>query len=223
MVPLHADLYYIDHPTPVSLQHGEFALMGRLQPGGGLMARAGVGLFNRLTVGISYSVDSFMGASTPQLAPLSAVGFQARLLGLEEGTWVPSLLVGFESQGYDGYNLEGDRFVTLPPGAYLVAAKTIWSTRTEISLGANYKPPPGPTGFDAHIAIREFYPADWSFLLEYAPMLNDPGGFPGMLNFGITRALGSSVQVKFAVRDMLRRSSSNWFNRVLELSLQQHF
>jgi hypothetical protein len=223
--PLRADLYYLDQPAPVSLQHGEFLLSGRLQAGGGVMARAAVGLFNRITLGVSYSVDSLLGSATPRLGP-QTIGIQARLLGVEEGTWIPAILAGFESQGYDGYIDSANRFQTLPPGVYLVMAKTFWSTRTEVSAGANYKTGSAPTGFDAHVAVREMYPLDWGFIMEYDLALNDPQSkstIPGLLNFGVTRTLGSSVEVKAGLRDIFSYHKGNGLNRVLDLAVEQKF
>ena len=225
LVPsLRADLYYLDQPAPVSLQHGEFLLSGRLQSGGGVMARAGVGLFNRITLGISYSVDSLLGSATPRLGP-QTIGFQARLLGVEEGPWIPAVLAGFESQGYDGYSDSANRFQTLQPGIYLVMAKTFWATRTEVSAGANYKTGTAPTRLDAHVAVCELYPTDWGFILEYDLARNDPSTstIPGLLNFGVTRMLGSSVEVKAGLRDIFSYHKGSGLNRVLDISLQQKF
>jgi hypothetical protein len=222
------DLYFLDHPTGLSLKHGEFMVSGRLQAGGGIMSRACVGLFDRLTLGLSYSVDSFFGPATPRLPPFEAAGFQARLLGLDEGSWNPSIMVGFESQGYDGYQLSY-RFLTLPPGGYLLLGKTFWATRTEVSAGANYLPPLGQgtaEGFDGHLAIREFYFPDWDFILEYDPVLNDPLSskeLRGLLNLAIARNFGGSVNLKLALRDVLSCHAGNGLNRVFDISFQQHF
>ena len=119
--------------------------------------------------------------------------------------------------------------MTLPPGVYGVIAKTFWATRTEVSLGGNWKPPPSPSGFDAHIAVRELYPTDWSFLVEYDAALDDPlpstrsGDLPGLLNVGITRSLGDNLQLKFAVRDIFGHRPGNGINRILEVAMEQHF
>jgi hypothetical protein len=228
LLPLHADLYYLDHPVPVSLKHGEFMVAGRLQSAGGIMARAGVGLFDRLTLGLSYSVDSFFGPKPLSFPPLAAMGFQARLLGLEEGEINPAIMVGYESQGYDGYQTDKERFVTLPPGGYLVLGKTIWPSRTDISIGANYLPPyteTSPSGFDGHIAVREFYFPDWDFILEYDLALNDHGGrlATGLFNFAIARTINGNVALKLALRDILSCHTGNGLNRVFDISFQQHF
>jgi len=224
-LPLSADLYYLDQPVPVSLKHGEFMVAGRLQSGGGIMTRASVGLFDRLTLGLSYGIDGFFGHGTPSLPPVEAVGFQGRGLVLEEGSWNPAMLVGFESQGYDGYDTAGKRFITLPPGGYLVLGKTIWSSRTEISIGANYWPPAYPSGFDGHLAVREFCFPDWDFILEYDLATNDRPDhyFPGLLNLAVARTINGNVNLKLALRDILSCHSNYGLNRVFDISFQQRF
>jgi hypothetical protein len=223
-LPLWADLYYLDQPAPISLKHGEFMISTRLQSEGGVMARAGVGLFDRLTLGLSYSIDQFFGHDPMSFPPIEAVGFQARLLGLDEGSWNPSIMVGYESQGYDGY--DSSRFATLPSGAYLLLGKTFWSTRTDVSIGANYWPPAYPSGFNGHLAIREFYFPDWDFILEYDLSLNDPlpnRPFLGLLNFAISRTVNGNLNLKLGLRDILSHHSNNGLNRVFDIGFQQHF
>jgi hypothetical protein len=133
--------------------------------------------------------------------------------------------VGFESQGYDGYDTAQARFLTLPPGAYLVMGKTIWSSRTEISAGFNYWPMI-VNGFSGHLAVREFCFPDWDFILEYDLALTDrtPSRvFPGLLNLAVARTINGNVNLKLALRDILGCHPGNQLNRVLDLSFQQHF
>jgi len=233
---LSADLYYLDAPAPVSLKHAEYMVSGRLHSNGGLIARAAVGLFDRLTLGLSYGADVILGHGPPQFT--QPVGVQIRVLGLNEGSWYPSVLGGFETQGYDGW-ADSKRFRTLPQGAYLVLGKTFWSTRTELSVGANYLPGVNQP-FDGHIAVREFVFPEWDLLLEYDLGANDGviktahPGFPvGLLNFGIAAVVGGNLNLKLGLRDILgsRRPSSGSgdsdfqidLNRVFDISFQQHF
>jgi hypothetical protein len=229
-----SDLYYLDEPAPVSLKHAEYMVTGRLHSNGGLIARAAVGLFDRFTLGLSYGADVLIGHGTPQFT--QPVGVQIRVLGLEEGSWYPSLLGGYDNQGFDGWSASS-RYRTLPQGAYLVLGKTIWSSRTELSAGANYLP---SYGFDGHLAVREFVFPDWDVLLEYDLGTNDGviraahPGFPvGLLNFGIAAVIAGNLNLKLGLRDILgaRKPSSGTgdadfqidLNRVFDISFQQHF
>ena len=230
-----SDLYYLDAPAPVSLKHAEYMVTGRVHSNGGLIARAAVGLFDRFTLGLSYGADVLLGHGTPQFT--QPVGVQIRVLGLNEGSWYPTILGGFETQGYDGWT--SDRFRTLPQGAYLVLGKTFWSTRTELSVGANYLPGVSQP-FDGHIAVREFVFPDWDLLLEYDLGTNDGvitaahPGFPvGLLNFGIAAVVGGNLNLKLGLRDILGSRKPVGvagdadfqidLNRVFDISFQQHF
>lgn len=235
VVAFSSNLYYLDEPAPVSLKHAEYMVSGRLYSNGGLIAWGAVGLFNRLTLGLSYGGDVLLGYGTPQFNP--APGVQIRVLGLEEGSWYPAVLGGYDSQGYDGWAASG-RYRTLPQGAYLVLGKTIWSSRTELSAGANYLP---DHGFDGHLAAREFVFPDWDFLLEYDLATNDSviraahSGFPvGLLNFGISTVVGGNLSLNLCLRDILscRRGADGTadpdhfqigLNRVFDISFQEHF
>lgn len=224
-----ADLYYLDEPAPVSLKHGEYMVSARLHSGNGLMARAAVGLFDRVTLGLSYGADTVLGHGAPSFA--QPVGFQIRALGLEEGQWYPSMMGGYESQGYDGWSASG-RFRALPQGIYLVFAKTFWSTRTEVSAGANYLPGVSQP-FDGHIAVREFVFPDWDLFLEYDLATNDGAMrsrfFSGLLNFGIGATVGGNLNLKLGLRDILNSRDPAvgdfglGLNRVFDISFQQHF
>ena len=223
-----ADLYYLDEPAPVSLRHGEYMVSARLHSGNGLLARGAVGLFDRVTLGLSYGVDTVLGHGAPSFG--QPLAFQVRALGLEEGSWYPSVMGGYESQGYDGW--ASDRFRTLPQGVYLVFAKTFWSTRTELSAGANYLPLASQP-FDGHIAVREFVFPDWDLLLEYDLALNDgvmrSRFFSGLLNVGIGATLGGNLNLKLGLRDILNSRDPDvgdfglGLNRVFDVSFQQHF
>jgi hypothetical protein len=234
VVAFSSDLYYLDAPAPVSLRHAEYMVTGRLHSNGGLIARGAVGLFDRLTLGLSYGADVLLGYGMPQFN--QPVGVQIRVLGLNEGPWYPSVLGGFETQGYDGWSGSG-RFRTLPQGAYLLLGKTFWTTRTELSVGANYLP---NYGFDGHLAVREFVFPDWDVLLEYDLGVNDGviraahPAFPvGLLNFGIAAVVGGNLNLKLGLRDILgsRKPASGTgdgdfqiaLNRVFDISFVQHF
>jgi hypothetical protein len=122
----------------------------------------------------------------------------------------------------------------------LVFAKTFWSTRTEVSAGVNYVPGAGNSGFDGHIAVREFVFPEWDLLLEYDLATNDGvvlqahPGFPvGLLNLGIGAVIGGNLNLKLGLRDILgsrrprgRAGDSDFqidLNRVFDISFQQHF
>lgn len=210
-------LYNIDQPAPVSLAHGEYFASGRLWGSGGVMARFGVGLFNRLTLGMSYGGDSIIGSARPAFFDRGRPEFQARLLILEEMGYVPSLLLGFESQGYD--HCVDKEFLVREKGGYLCLGKTIDASRTYIQLGANYW-----DGMDGFVAINQLLPGSLEAMLEYDPALNDEGDSGrGFLNFGLAWTFNERLRIGIALRDILGNRDQTNLNRVFDLSFTEHF
>src|SRR5512136_2659909 len=89
VLPASAILYNIDQPVPISLAHAEYYVSGRLWGDGGIMMRFGVGLFDRVTLGMSYGGDSIIGAHKPAFFDRYRPDFQARLAILQEQGYVP--------------------------------------------------------------------------------------------------------------------------------------
>ena len=225
-VPACALLYNIDQPTPMSLAHGEYFVSARLWGAGGIMARFGIGLFNRLTLGVSYGGNKLIGGETPEFFDRGHPDFQARLAILTEQGYVPDLSLGFESQGYD--DCIGGRYVVQEKGGYLAVGKTLGTTRTYVEAGFNYWN--GPSGF---ITIAQMLPASFEVIAEYDPALNDviegqqqTQGY-GFLNAGVAWTFNDQVRFGISVRDILGNSGDGnpdtRLNRVIDLSYVDQF
>jgi len=213
-----AMLYHIDQPVPVSLAHAEYAGSVRLWGEGGAMVRFGIGLFDRVTLGMSYSADRLLGARRPSWSR-PRPEFQARLAVLREQGYVPDLLLGFESQGYDG--CDGERFQVREKGAYLCAGKTIDASRTYFELGLNYW-----DGLSGFLVVNQSLPGELELMLEYDAALNDDDAAlhkRGFVNAGIAWTLGGGVRIGLALRDILGNREETRLNRVFDISFIQHF
>src|SRR5512138_2891737 len=101
VVPASAIIYNLDQPVPISLAHAEYYVSARLWGSGGIMMRFGLGLFDRVTLGMSYGGNYIIGNATPQFYGRHRPDFQARVAILQEQGYVPNLVLGFENQGYD--------------------------------------------------------------------------------------------------------------------------
>ncbi|MEO0085798.1 MAG: hypothetical protein ABIK37_04125 [candidate division WOR-3 bacterium] len=213
-----ASLYHIDQPVPVSLGHGEYYIGARLWGEGGVMARFGIGLLDRITLGMSYSANRLLGANEPQ-GSRPRPELQARAQVLKEMGYVPDLVLGYESQGYD--HCDGNEFEVREKGVYVVVGKTVEATRTYWEVGANWW-----NGFDAFLAVNQLLPADFEVMLEYDPALNDVRGEkwgPGFLNFGVAWTFSRQLRVGLALRDILGNRGGGQMNRVLDLSFREKF
>ena len=219
-LPASAILYNIDQPVPISLSHAEYYISGRLWGSGGIMMRLGLGLWDRLTLGMSYGGDSVLGAGTPKFFDRYRPDFQARIAILWEQGYAPNLVLGFESQGYD--DCVGQKYQVREKGGYLCAGKTIDVIRTHCQLGVNYW-----GGFDAWLAMNALLPGKVELMLEYDPAFNDPNEerrhHTGFLNFGVGWTIADKVRMVLGLRDILGYKSETRLNRILEISYNERF
>jgi hypothetical protein len=214
-------LYNIDQPVPVSLGHGEYFVNARLWGEGGALVRFGVGLFDRITLGMSYGGNRFLGNDSIRL--YHRPEFQARLAVLGEEGYIPAVALGFESQGYDDYyDSIQTSYLTLPRGGYLCVGKTITPIRTFVQVGASYW-----SGFDGFIVANCLLPGGVELIGEYDPALNDRRGGSGwrggLLNFGIAWSFAEKARLGFGLRDVTGNRPATRLNRVLELSINDRF
>jgi hypothetical protein len=224
-LPAFGTLYNIDQPVPVSLAHGEYFVSARLWGRGGALLRGGVGLFDRVTLGVSYGGNCLLGNDSVLL--YRRPEFQARLAILNEVGYIPALALGFDSQGYDDLFAVEDsshdttyRYSVLPRGGYLTAGKTIEPIRTFVQLGASYW-----GGFDGFLAANCLLPGNVELILEYDPALNDGQARwqGGLLNFGIGWTVAEKVRLALGLRDLLGNRDQTFLNRTLDVSINEHF
>lgn len=216
-LPAFGYLYNIDMPTPTSLAHGEYYVGARLWGEGGAVARVAVGLFDHVTLGVSYGGNRFLG--TGRLRVYQRPEFQARLALLQEQGYIPALLLAFESQGYD--DPLGGSYATLPRGGYLLVGKTITPINTFVQVGANYW-----DGFNGFFAANALLPGNFEVILEYDPAFNDRRGKewgPGYLNFGVGWTFAEKMRLGLALRDILGNRDQTRLNRVVDISVREHF
>jgi hypothetical protein len=228
-LPVSAALYNIDQPVPISLAHAEYYVSGRLWGDGGVMMRFGLGLWDRLTLGISYGGNSVLGAETPRFFDRYRPDFQARLAILTEKGYAPDLVLGFESQGYD--DCDSQVFQVREKGAYVCAGKTVDVISTYCQLGINYW-----GGFDGFVALNTALPGNVELMLEYDLAQFNYGGEyrldrtnprylrrRGFLNFGVGWTVAQKVRLALALRDILGNREQTARNRVLEVSISDRF
>ena len=209
-------LYHIDQPVPRSLAHAEYYVGARLWGQGGAVARVGVGLFDRLTLGIAYGGDRMVGSEDPQMYNRPEFFGRGAIL-LEQG-FFPDLVVGFESQGFDGQDTTG-RYEIQPKGGFLTLGKTIEPTRTYVQGAVNYWQ--GTNGF---AVVNQHLPGGFELVLEYDLAVNDGGTRGrGYLNAGLGWTFNEQFRFAVSVRDLLRNRPGSRPNRVLDISFHDLF
>jgi len=216
-LPASAILYNIDQPVPISLAHAEYYVSARLWGSGGIMMRFGLGLFDRVTLGMSYGGNRIIGAEKPEIFDRYRPDFQARVAILQEQGYAPNLVLGFESQGYD--DCISQEYKVREKGGYLCVGKTVDVIRTHCQVGINYW-----KGLDAFAALNALLPGNVELIAEYDPAFNDhTDEGRGYLNFGIGWTFAEKVRMVVGLRDILGNRDETRLNRVFELSLNERF
>jgi hypothetical protein len=212
----YSALYNVDQPVPVSLAHGEYYVGVRLWGEGGALFRFGLGLFDRLTLGVSFGGDSLIGAHAPVFYPRPE--FFARGAILTEQGYFPDLAVGFESQGYDHFS--GGEYEVYPKGGYACLGKTIEPTNTYVELGVSYWRK--TSGF---AVANQSLPGAFEFIAEYDLGVNDERleHKRGYLNLGLGWTFNEQLRFSIGLRDILGNRPKTRMNRVIDLSFRDRF
>lgn len=218
-----AQLGFIDQPNASSLEHGQYLVGLRLQDEGGAVLNLGVGFFGQFSLGMSYGGLHLIGTGEPEFYP--RVGFQARALVFKEAEFLPSVLLGFDSQGYDA--LVSGHFETRSKGLFLALGKSLGPEgyQTSGAVGINYCLEQ-PKGLSGYVGVEQHFLSNFSVLADYDLGVNDPDSRRrGYLNCGLRWVFAQALILEFGLRDLLGNSSisGNQLNRVVKIGYQQWF
>jgi len=166
----------VDFPTAGMIPRGNIALDVDFYGEGGLDLTCAVGIFDRLSAGLSYGGSGLIGGGSAVMNP--APGFNIRVRLLEESVYVPALAIGFDSQGHDGYDRSLNRYVIKSPGLYAVFSKN-YAVLGFLSLhgGANYsfERSDGNSNMNMFGGIEKTIGPFLSLIFEYNLAANDAG------------------------------------------------
>ncbi len=198
----------VDFPTAGMIPRGSIALDVDFYRDGGVDLACGVGIFDRLSAGLSYGGSGLIGAGSPVMN--ATPGFSVKLRLLEESVYVPALALGFDSQGHDGYNRSLDRYTIKSPGLYAVFSKN-YAVLGFFSLhgGTNYsfERSDGNRNINLFAGIEKTLGPFLSFMLEYNLGTNDTGGNTlgkgkGYLNTALRCSLGGGLTLGINLKDL---------------------
>lgn len=220
----------IDVPTAGMLAASSFALGFAFHGDGGLLTGMSFGVMDRLTLGMSYGGSGLIGSGSVEMNELPGVHLRIRVL--EESAAIPALVLGFESQGQDGYIRGLDRYRVKSPGFFGVVSRNYsWLGNFGLHLGVNYSLERGDEDRD----LNFFLGADktiggvLSLVAEYNLASNDSDGKAlgkgrGYLNTGIRWSAGGGLTLGLNIKDILRNSrDAGGVNRTLQLEYIRFF
>lgn len=199
----------IDMPTPGVLEKGFVGVTTDILPGGVLIPKIEVGVFENVSFGISYGGSNIIGAGSPRWYKLPGVNFRVKLY--EETLNLPSLTLGFDSQGKGEYFDSTSRFANKSPGFFASVNKNFaFMGYLGLNATANYsiESQDGDNFLNLQFGVEKTVSEKISIVMEYDFALNDNstriyGTGNGYLNMGIRWSMGDGFTLGFDLRDML--------------------
>ena len=221
----------IDMPTAGIMERGNVGITTELLPFGTLIAKVEAGIFDNISIGLSYGGTNIIGSGKPNWYPFPpGVNFRFRLM--EESILVPAITLGFDTQGKGEYFKDEKRFEIKAPGIFAAASKN-FGLLGYLSLHGtvNYsviEDKDGDNFVNLMIGAEKTLGSSFSFLIEYNFAFNDNstiqfGNGKGYLNFGVRWSIAIGVTAGFDLRDLLenKKWSPNSADRAVVIEITQ--
>lgn len=214
----------IDIPTAGLLRGGVPAFRLDFHHDDGLQAGFFYGITDRLMFGLAYGGVRIIGTESPGWNEVP--GFLVKVRVLEEAASFPALVLGFDSQGGEGYIGDKNRFTIKSPGFYLVLSKNYNASGfLGFHGGMNFslEKTDGDGDLNLFFGIDKTLGSFLSLIAEYNAGLNDNGPNSlgrgrGYLNTGVAASPGAGITISFHFKDILGNQHHRGFaNRTLRI------
>ena len=202
----------------------------RMYDGGGLLASIGVGITDQFSIGVSYGGSNIIGSGNVDMNPQPCV--QLRALIKEEQFLSPAIVLGFDSQGYNGYNDALDRYEFKSKGLFIVASKnTAILGGLGLHAGANWSLETKDKDKDVNLffGAHKWLRSDLILLAEYDMAFNDNadatiGEGKGYFNTGVRWSVAQQLYIEFGWKNLFEnRSNVPGSSRTVKLAYLSHF
>lgn len=214
----------VDKPTAGMLKRASYLVSSNYFQNGGMLVGLSVGVFDRFMFGISYGGTDIIGPNAIRMNPLP--GVQAKLRVFNEGSLLPAIVVGFDSQGRETYLDSLDRYVIKSPGAYVAASRNYaFLGNLSIHGGINFttERKDGDKDMNAYLGIEKSIGEDISLVAEYDFAFNDDHGRAvgrgrGYLNLAFRWHWGKGLVVGFDLKNVVKNQQNvSVGNRLLQI------
>ncbi len=200
-----------DFPIAKNLSRGEYKFGIRFQKKGGLLFSLDAAILDVFSIGIRYGGIGIVGDEKAiELYP--SPGVNVSYLLLEESSFLPSMVLGIETQGFDEYT--NGRYFIKSKGIFFVITKTLpVLAGFLITCGINrtFETSDEKNGMDIFSSIIFKFSPEFSIFGEYAFAFNDPTHNNGIFNTGISFNLEEQFFFSFTLRDLLSERSIRTF------------
>ncbi|HEX9657138.1 MAG TPA: hypothetical protein VGB89_09545 [Bacteroidota bacterium] len=200
----------VDMPTAGMLASGSYGLDFDFFQDGGLLLNFSVGALDWFSIGASYGGSGIIGSGTPNMNPFP--GFSLKLRPIEESILLPALVIGFDSQGKEGYVDSLDRYIIKSPGVFLVASKNydlLGYISFHVGLNYSFERKDGNRDVNGYLGVEKTIGPALSLLVEYNLGINDShgraiGDGKGYLNTAIKWTVGGGLTLGFTIKDLTK-------------------
>jgi len=201
--------FIVDMPTAGMQPKGSIALDADFYDHGGMLLGVSVGVFDRLSVGISYGGVGLIGSDPVVMNQIP--GFAVRFRPLEESIALPALVLGFDSQGRGYYDKSQSRYQVKSPGFFAVVSKnTLFLGYLSLHGGVNYslENADGNGGANVFVGAEKTIGPFLSLTGEYNAALNDrtsnaTGKGRGYVNIALDVSVGGGLTLGVDFKDLL--------------------
>ena len=204
--------YIIDMPTAGIIEKGIVAVTTDFLPDGVLIQWIEAGVFENVSIGISYGGSNFIGSGNVDWYKWPGVTFRARILN--ETVFVPAITLGFDSQGKGEYFKDDERYAIKAPGFFAAVSKN-FELLGYLSLHAetNYSLEGNDDNYvDLRVGFEKTIGSSFSLVGEYDFAFNDNNsGFGigrGYFNAGLRWSPGPGFTLGFDMRNLLDNEPS---------------
>jgi hypothetical protein len=200
--------YLIDMPTAGVLKKGMVAISNDILPGGVMISRMEVGVFDDVSFGIGYGGANIIGTGSPKWYKLPSAALRVKVM--REALAMPALTVGFDMQGKGLYDDEKERYQIKSPGLFVAAYKSfslMGYMLVHAAVNYSLEQADGDNFMNLQIGAEKTISAKVSIIGEYNFALNDNtkdfGKGRGYLNLGVRWAPADGMTIGLDLRDLL--------------------
>jgi hypothetical protein len=220
----------MDVPIAKTSMMGSVETGLRMYTGGGMIASLSVGLTERFTLGVSYGGENIIGTGPVNMNPQPCV--QVKYLLFQEQNLSPALAIGFDSQGYGGYDKGLKRYAYKSKGFYTVLSKnTSFLGGLGLHIGANLslENEDGDKDPNFFMGCHKWLNPELVLLGEYDTAINDNndnaiGSGKGYLNAGVRWSFAQRFFIEFSWKNILEnRENISGSSREIRLIYIAHF
>lgn len=219
----------IDMPAAGILEKGYVGVINNIMPGGVVISKLEVGVFENVSFGISYGGANIIGSGKPDWYNLPGVNIRFRFLN--ESITFPALTIGFDSQGKGFESENPNRYQIKSPGFFTSASKNFqFLGYLSLHATANYslEKNDGDNFLNFKFGAEKTIGKSFSFVTEYDFGFNDNsvtslGKGNGYLNMGFKLSVASGFTISLEIRDVFnnKRWNPNSADRALTIEYIQ--